>query len=233
MEWATDVIDAAIAETTRPIDSVRHQAKTVTVGTTRAGYSAGSVTGEALRGMGTALDDVPVRIQHLLGLLDEALASVSGGVRYGVEGLAGLRTQVERVNLRVIAKIGCSSDRLSRFESGAPVSGTKAVVLRRRQALLVRGVRDNVPIFVFPVLKNGWPAEVILLHLEFKAQISLSVRESLLNALPQRREALQTVLEEANGRPVTTAEIAQLPLDTLLFATPEQAVALCATESRD
>jgi hypothetical protein len=95
---------------------------------------------------------------------------------------------------------------------------------------LVRGVRDNVPIFVFPVLKNGWPAEVILLHLEFKAQISLSVRESLLSALPQRREALQAVLEEANGRPVTTAEIAQLPLDILLFATPEQAVALRATE---
>jgi glucosamine--fructose-6-phosphate aminotransferase (isomerizing) len=230
IKWVMDVIDAAIAETTRPIDSVRHQAKTVTVGTTRAGYSVGSVTAQALRAMGTALDDVPNRIQHLLGLLDEVLTSISGGVRYGVEGLAGLRTQVERAKLRVITKIGCSSDRPSRFESGAPASGTKAVALRRRQALLVRGVRDNVPIFVFPVLKNGWPAEVILLHLEFKAQISLSVRESLLSALPQRREALQAVLEEANGRPVTTAEIAQLPLDILLFATPEQAVALRATE---
>jgi hypothetical protein len=94
---------------------------------------------------------------------------------------------------------------------------------------LVRGVRDDVPIFVFPVLKDGWPAEVILLHLEFKTQIGPSVRESLLNALPQRREALQAVLEEASGRPVTTAEIARLPLDILLFATPEQAVTLCAT----
>jgi glucosamine--fructose-6-phosphate aminotransferase (isomerizing) len=228
VEWATHVIDSAIADTTRPIDSVRHQAKTVTVGTTRAGYSVGSVTAQALRGLGTALDDVPIRIQQLLGLLDEVLASIAGGVRYGVAGSAGLRHQVERANLRVITKTGCSSDRPSRFENGAPVSGTKAVALRCRQALLVRGIRDDVPILVFPLLKNGCPSEVILLHLQFKTQISLTVRESLLNALPQRREALQAVLEEASGRPVTAAEIARLPLDILLFATPEQAATLSA-----
>ena len=224
LQWALTVIDATIGDTTRPIDSVRHQAKTVTVGTTRAGYSETSATAQALRSMGIALDDVPIRVQHLLGLLDEIVGTVPGGVRYRIEGTAGLVTDMERLSLRVVNKIGCSADRASRFDEGAPVSGTKAIAVHRRQPMLVLGIRDKVPIFVFPLLQNGRPVELVLLHLQFEKHARADVHEGLLAALPDRREMLQTTLEEAKGRPVTTAEICLLPLEVLLFGAADDAI---------
>ena len=137
---------------------------------------------------------------------------------------------IERLSLRVTNKTGCSADRASRFDGGAPVSGTKAIAVHRRQPMLVLGVRDNAPIFVFPLLENGRPVELVLLHLQFEKHAWADVHEGLLAALPQRKEVLQTALEEAKGRPVTAAEICRLPLEVLLFGAAHEAIRSCGDE---
>jgi hypothetical protein len=139
-------------------------------------------------------------------------------------------TDIERLNLRVTNKVGFSADRASRFDAGAPVSGTKAIAVHRRQPMLGLGVRDKTPIFVFPLLENGRPVELILLHLQFEKHARADVHEGLLAALPQRKEVLQTALEEAKGRPVTAAEICRLPLEVLLFGAADEAIRSCGDE---
>ena len=137
---------------------------------------------------------------------------------------------IERLSLRVTNKTGCSADRASRFDGGAPVSGTKAIAVHRRQPMLVLGVCDKAPIFVFPLLENGRPVELVLLHLQFEKHAWADVHEGLLAALPQRKEVLQTALEEAKGRPVTAAEICRLPLEVLLFGAADEAIRSCGDE---
>lgn len=216
------VVDATIGETTRSIDSVRHQAKTVTVGTTRSGYSQKSVTGQALRDLGVSLDDIPSRVQYLLNLLDEAVSAIPSCVYYRLERIVDMSTNAEQLYLRVTRKTGSAIDKESRFDNSAPISGTKALVVRRRQPLLVRGIRDSAPILVFPLMREGKPVEIVLLHLTLKTSSTEDIRSRLLAVLPQRRELLQSAIEEAKGSPITLSEISCLPLDVLLFEAPDE-----------
>ena len=90
IEDLTVALTAAIEELTRPIDAIKHQAKTVTVGISRAdeGLLQVGLVREALDA-GAARDRLSYRSLRTLAGLDPAVADVLGYTRYVVEGDVG------------------------------------------------------------------------------------------------------------------------------------------------
>lgn len=214
--WCRDQLSAAIADSTRSIDSIRHQAKTITVGTSRAGYSRTSVMGRALAELGVGVEDLPPSLHSALAAVDDLVAAIPSGIRYEVlppspQGPLGLRA---------IRKIGLAGGARSRFDDVAPLTGTKATVVRRRQAMVVEGIRDGARLLVFPVLRRGRPVEVVLLHLTLAEAVGERRKLRFLEAFPQRAEQLTDHFEEILGRPVELRELARLDTESLLFAPP-------------
>ncbi len=217
-EWCRNQLSTAIADSTRSIDSIRHQAKTITVGTSRSGYSKTSVMGSALAELGVGIEDLPLSLHSALAAVDDMAAAIPSGIRYTLtrERAGGS----EEVHLRVAQKIGLARDAESRFDRGAPIAGTKLTAARRRQPMVVQGVRDGARLLVFPILEGGKPVEVVLLHLELRPEINERQKLRFLEAFPQRAEQLVEHFGEILGRQVDLRELARLPTQSLLFSPP-------------
>lgn len=213
-EWCLAHLSTAIADSTRPIDSIRHQAKTITVGTSRSGYSQESVLGRALGELGLGLEDLPRSLQPSLVAVDHVLKDVPSGIRYEVEGSGPF------LSLKTKKKMGSAGETESRFDVGAPLNGTKLTCVRRRQPLVVRGVRDGANLLVFPILQGGVPREVVLLHLVIRHDVSTDEKLRFLEAFPQRTEAILEHFEEIAGRPVALSELTRYSAEQLFFAAP-------------
>ena len=87
VEDLTAALTKAIEELTRPVDAIKHQAKTVTVGISRSDETLLHVplVREVLA-TGTARDSLTYRALRSLVALDGAVDSVIGWTRYSIEG---------------------------------------------------------------------------------------------------------------------------------------------------
>ena len=83
----TAALTRAIDELTRPIDAIKHQAKTVTVGISRSDESLlGSRLVQAVLAAGAGRDRLSYRTLKALAELDPAVEDVTGFIRYAIEG---------------------------------------------------------------------------------------------------------------------------------------------------
>src|SRR6202022_4490726 len=87
IEDLTAALTKAIEELTRPIDAIKHQAKTVTVGISRSDETLLHVplVREVLAA-GAPRDGLPYRVLRTLAELDPAVSAVIGYTRYRIEG---------------------------------------------------------------------------------------------------------------------------------------------------
>ena len=87
VEDLTAALTKAIEELTRPVDAIKHQAKTVTVGISRSDETLLQVplVREVLAA-GAARDSLTYRALRTLVALDGAVESVIGWTRYRIEG---------------------------------------------------------------------------------------------------------------------------------------------------
>ena len=79
--------DPAIEELTRPVDAIKHQAKTVTVGISRSDEGVlDRPLVQAVLDAGAGRDVLSYRTLKVLADLDPAVAEVTGFTRYGIDG---------------------------------------------------------------------------------------------------------------------------------------------------
>ena len=77
----------AIEELTRPVDTIKHQAKTVTVGISRSDEGViDRPLVQAVLAAGAGRDVLTYRTMKVLADLDPAVAEVTGYTRYGIDG---------------------------------------------------------------------------------------------------------------------------------------------------
>ena len=108
----TKVID----ELTRPVDTIKHQAKTVTVGISRS--DEGIIDRDLVRAVieaGAGRDVLSYRTLKVLADLDPAVAAVRGYTRYRVDG----------ESISVIDRGGVARGLVSRVDANAALRGTK------------------------------------------------------------------------------------------------------------
>ena len=120
----------AIEELTRPIDTIKHQAKTVTVGISRS--DEGIIDRplvQAVLTAGAGRDVISYRTMKVLADLDPAVAEVHGYTRYGIEG----------TSISIVDRGGISRDLPSRVDRNSQLRGTKRRVASEREVLVAGG----------------------------------------------------------------------------------------------
>jgi glucosamine--fructose-6-phosphate aminotransferase (isomerizing) len=212
----TDALTAAIEELTRPVDAIKHQAKTVTVGISR---SDESLTNEGLvrevLEVGTPRDHLTWADLRTLAALSPAVASVTGFSRYALGGDDGLE------EIRQVDAGGVARGMRSRTAQDPRLRGTKHQVAREKRLLVARGASDDRVFVLVPEIRDGKPAGLTLLHVELHHALSAHDARSVLSAYRGRYAALCELVTETEPR-FDDERLARVPLADLLTEPVEE-----------
>ena len=136
LERLLAALSEAIEELTRPIDAIRHQAKTVTVGISRSEEVLLRVPlTEAVLAAGAEAERLSYETLSALAGLDRAVSRVTGQIRYAIDG--------ERIEIADRSGLAARFD--SRVGRDPTLRGTKRQVSRERRVLLTRGAARRAP----------------------------------------------------------------------------------------
>ncbi len=142
----------AVNTTSRPIDAIKHQAKTVTVGTSRIKETFEGVVFDELASQGLLISQITNQNVVVLKNVQEVLSQVKGSLLYRVSGLNLLGEPTPETTIEVVSKLGALKDAYSRVEEDTRLKGTKNIIVREQNVYLGRGRKDSRSILVIPVL---------------------------------------------------------------------------------
>jgi glutamine---fructose-6-phosphate transaminase (isomerizing) len=186
LEELVSALTRAIDELTRPIDAIKHQAKTVTVGISRSdeGLLGNRFVREVLA-TGTPRDRLGYRILKTLADLEPAVAAVLGSTRYRIVG----------DTIEIVDRSGVSVGLASRVERSNVLRGTKRRVAAERDVQVARGASDGRTIVMIPELKGNETTGITLLHVQLADRLEPAVARGVL-AYRGRYEALRDYVTE-------------------------------------
>jgi glutamine---fructose-6-phosphate transaminase (isomerizing) len=190
----TDLLDAlstGIDELTRPVDAIKHQAKTVTVGISRsedALYSVPLV--KATLAAGAAPDTLGYRALRTLGALDDAVEEVLGYTRYRIDWAPVDPTAV------VIDQGGIARDMRSRTARDPRLLGSKHRAAEEREVTVVRGASDGRTVVLVPEAKGLQVTGMTLLHVRFADRLPAERAAAVLSGYRTRLNALSDAVTE-------------------------------------
>jgi glucosamine--fructose-6-phosphate aminotransferase (isomerizing) len=191
IEDLTAAVSLAIDELTRPIDAIKHQAKTVTVGISR---SEESVLGLALvRGLlatGARRDHLSYRTLRSLAALDPAVEEVVGYTRYVIEG-----TVPGPATIHVVDRGGVALGLRSRTDANPMLRGTKHRAAEEREVTVARG-HDGRTLILVPELKDNQVTGLDLLHVRFFAALPAAEARGVLTGYRNRYAAIVDAVTE-------------------------------------
>ncbi|MCF8045412.1 MAG: SIS domain-containing protein [Desulfarculaceae bacterium] len=142
----------AVNTTARPIDAIKHQAKTVTVGTSRIKETFEGVVFDELTAHGVLVSQVTNRNVVVLKNVQEVISRINGSLLYRVSGLNLLGEPTADTTIEVVRKLGALADAVSRVEENTRLKGTKNIIVREQNVYLGKGRKDSRSILVVPVL---------------------------------------------------------------------------------
>jgi glucosamine--fructose-6-phosphate aminotransferase (isomerizing) len=193
LEDLTAALTRAIEELTRPIDAIKHQAKTVTVGISRSDETLLQVplVREVLLA-GAPRDRLSYESLRTLADLDPVVGEVLGYTRYRVEGDVdeGTGTAI------VIDQGGIARGLPSRTERNPELRGTKNRVAAERRLLVAQGRSDGRSIVIVPEVKDRQTTGLTLLHVHFVDHPPLAAVRGALQGYRNRYSALRDAVLE-------------------------------------
>ena len=202
----------AIEELTRPVDAIKHQAKTVTVGISRADETLLQVPlVRAVLDAGTPRDGLTYKVLRTLVDLDPAVLSVTGWTRYRVEG----DPESETATIGVIDRGGIARSMHSRTEGDPRLRGTKQTVAAERQVFVTRGRADGRILAIVPEVKGAHAVGLTLLHLDLPDRLPADVARGVLSGYRHRYTALRGAITETEPE-LDDALLAEVPVVDLL-----------------
>ncbi len=188
----TDAID----ELTRPIDAIKHQAKTVTVGISRTDETLMQVPlVKEVLAAGAARDRLTYTTLRTLVALEPLVDEVLGYTRYAIEGRVD-PSGVDDATVVVIDRGGIGRDLRSRTADDPHLRGTKRLVAGERTVLVAKGRSDGRTVVIVPEIKDGEPTGLVLLHVRLADQLSASVLRAVLQGYRNRYAALRNAVTE-------------------------------------
>jgi glucosamine--fructose-6-phosphate aminotransferase (isomerizing) len=187
-------IGEAINDLSRPIDAIRHQAKTVTVGTSRMWEPMQGILFETLKVNGFDTGNLTNKNVLVLTHLQEIIEEVKGETLYGISGLAYTGEPLDDSKIRLIQKKGTSSGILSRVEGEQGLKGTKRIIVKSGNVFIGKGRVDNRSIMIIPLIKKGPHIDhLMLLEVGFKKDIELRKK---VKALGEKYAHIKNIVEE-------------------------------------
>ena len=197
----------AIEELTRPVDTIKHQAKTVTVGISRSDEGViDRALVQAVIQAGAGRDVLSYRTLKILADLDPAVAAVHGYTRYGIDG----------DSVSIVDRGGISRDLESRVDGNALLRGTKHRVANEGDVLVGKGRSDDRTLIFVPEMKAGETIGITLLHVGFHDRLPADVMRSVLQGYDRRYDRLVDWVTETEGT-FDDAKLGELSVEDLLI----------------
>ncbi|HJR25743.1 MAG TPA: SIS domain-containing protein, partial [Acidimicrobiales bacterium] len=215
----TAALSEGIDELTRPVDAIKHQAKTVTVGISRSDETLlQPELVQAVLTAGTARDRLTYKTLRTLADLDPTVAEVTGWIRYELDG----DPEDGEVPVAVVDRGGIALDIPSRTERVGRLRGTKHTVALERQVFVTRGREDGRTIIIVPETKDDRATGITLLHVRFHEHVSATTARGALQGYRNRWAALRDAVLETEPTfrddlltTVPTADLLVAPLAEL------------------
>ena len=191
----TAALTRAIEELTRPVDAIKHQAKTVTVGISRSDEGVlDRALVQAVITSGAGRDRLSYRTLKVLADLDPAVAAVVGFTRYAIEG-----DPAAQATIAIVDRGGLSRDVPSRVERNANLLGTKRRVAADREVLVARGRSDGRTVIFVPEVKASVCTGITLLHVQFHDRLPAATMRGVLQGYDRRYDRLVDWVSETEG----------------------------------
>ncbi len=210
----TSSLSRAIEELTRPVDAIKHQAKTVTVGISRSDEALlDRILVQAVLTAGAPRERLGYTTLRSLAALDPAVESVVGFTRYAVEGDPADST----ATIEIVDRGGVSLSVPSRVERNPHLQGTKRRVAMERELLVARGRSDGRTVLMVPEVKGSQCTGITLVHAVFADRLSAPVARAVLQGWDRRYDRLVDWVTETEGgfRDDLLAEIPVIDLLTV------------------
>ena len=191
-EAVIDDLEAALSvgidELTRPVDAIRHQAKTVTVGISRSDQTLLEASLiRAVLATGAPRDNLSYSTIRALADLSPAVAEVLGHTRYRLDGLEGIA---------VVDQGGMAAGIASRTASAPALTGSKRRVAVERRVLAARGRHDGRTVVFVPEVAAGATVGITLLHVRFEDFLPAATARSVLQGYRNRYSELRDAVTE-------------------------------------
>ncbi len=213
LEDLVAALSVGIEELTRPIDAIKHQAKTVTVGISRSDEELIELPViRELLASGTPRDRLSYRNLRILAALDPAIARVLGYIRYRVEG----DPTSSPATLAVVDRGGVAADFPSRVDRDPVLRGSKHLVALEQLVVLTKGRNDGRTIIMVPEVKDRQTVGMTLLHVALPAYLPEGVIRGVLQGYRNRYAALRDFVTESE--PTFRDDLlATVPVEDLLI----------------
>ena len=196
LEDLAQALAYAIDELTRPIDAIKHQAKTVTVGISRADETLlQSLLVKAVLAAGTPRERLTYRTLRTLGALDPAIEAVLGYTRYAVDNVDDVDDEGTEARAFIVDRGGISLGIRSRIERDPRLVGTKHRVAVERLVLVNRGF-DGRSVIIVPEVKDNHTTGILLLQVKFHERLPAAVIRGVLNGYRNRYSAIRDYVTE-------------------------------------
>ena len=127
--------------------------------------------------------------------MEPAIQEALGAVTYGLEGLSPLGAPTDATQIRVRGKSGVAEGIASRAEQGAPLVGTKRMVVRSPRVWVGHGKRDGRSLLLVPLYDQGQVSGLGLVHVRFKTEVDQRTRVRALKAVGRYEDLKCTVQE--------------------------------------
>ena len=182
----------AIDELTRPVDAIKHQAKTVTVGISRTDETLLEVPLVAkVLEAGAPRDGLTYGTIRTLANLDPAVEDVNGWTRYSIDDVG-----TDRGTITVIDRGGVSATIPSRTDKSPSLRGTKKRVAEEREVLVSKGRSDGRTVMMIPEVKDGVAIGMTLLHVDLHEHLEPEIMRGVLQGYRNRFSALHGAVTE-------------------------------------
>jgi glutamine---fructose-6-phosphate transaminase (isomerizing) len=194
-----ECIGNAINAMTRPIDAIKHQAKTVTVGTSR--LTEKTETGilfDALAADKFTLAQLTPNNILVLRNVQEIISTIKGSILYRINGLDLLGEVTDNTTIDIIKKDGVLQPIPSRVEHDKRLKGSKRIIVQGKNIYIGKGRKDNRSIVVIPITSSSHAKTnvieyLFLLNVSFKDHVPLT---SKIKALGGKYEKIKNIVLE-------------------------------------
>jgi len=193
-----ECLGTAVNDLARPVDAIKHQAKTVTVGTSRLREKIEGVLFEALEHYDLSPSQLINRNIVVLKNLQNIVAGIKGAILYRISGLDVLGELTDETKIEVLRKEGVLKPIPSRVEKDTGLKGTKRIIVKQGNVYIGKGRKDNRSILMVPFISSSPAApnrieHLLLLNISFKPDVSLSLK---IKALGGKYEHIKNIVQE-------------------------------------
>jgi glucosamine--fructose-6-phosphate aminotransferase (isomerizing) len=221
LELLDTTLGLAIDELSRPIDAIRHQAKTVTVGTSRKELPLEGIIFQLLKELSISLRGLTSKNIIAIRNAQRAISAVRGYMLYAIGNLDQDGNPQDASTITIIKRGGIALKMRSRVEGSNVLMGVKRTIVGTGHVYLGCGKTDKAPIMVIPLLGGGTgDKNLLLLHVIFNETLKLSEK---IEALGYRYNDIRNLVNEYN-LPWSDHYLEAISLESL-FSEPVEVIA--------